>query len=100
MLAEGNLQQNKGLTQHRVVSFPLTNEFYYQMLWKKKKKCLPAVALLCFPRTNNGKAVEVFLFFTFVCVCVCVSQQQQQQERKPQSFVSLRNIYFFFQKVI
>lgn len=39
MLAEGNLQQNKRLTQHRVVSFPLTNEFYYQMLRKKISAC-------------------------------------------------------------
>lgn len=47
------------------------------------------MALLCFPRINNGKAVKVFLFS--LCVCVCVSQQQQW---KPQSFVSLRNIFF------
>lgn len=53
------------------------------------------MALLCFPRTNNGKAVKVFLFFTFLCVCVCVHVfANNNNNKKTQSFVSSRNIFF------
>lgn len=67
MLAEDNLQQKKGCKLFTYQWILLSNA-------KKKNKCLPAVALLCFPWTNNGKAVKVFLFhFLF-----CIIQQQQQ----------------------
>lgn len=64
MIAEGNLQQKKGCKLCAYQLILLSNA--------KKKMCLPAVALLCFPRTNNGKAVKVFLLLLFfVSVCMC-----------------------------
>lgn len=96
MLAEGNLQQNKGLTQHRVVSFPLTNEFYYQMLWKKKKKSACQLWLYyVFPELIMGKLWK-FFFFSLLCVCVCVLANNNSNKNENHNLSFLSEIYIFF----